>query len=95
MIIPRDQSAPAGGDGARGRQASSIRVHLVMTIALSMAIAVAATAVSMGGASAQGAQVMTRPDTGLVLALLLVAVGVMGALSAVAVRLAGRTRHRG
>ena len=57
-------------------------------------ILIAATAVSAGFARAQSLNAMTEPDSGLVLAMLVTAIGVMGALSAVAVRLAGRSRSR-
>jgi hypothetical protein len=80
---------------ARGRQqVSNARVQLVMTGALVACIAVAATAVSMGFARAQGVAGIAEPDTGLVVALMVAAIGIMGALSAVAVRFAGRQRHR-
>jgi hypothetical protein len=77
-----------------GLRASTAVLHLLMSGALVAAILVAATAVSMGVADAQGLNTITHPDTGLVLGLMLCAVGVMGALSAVAVRFAGRSRDR-
>ena len=91
----REGAPPArAGGGACGRQDSTARLHLLMTIALVAAIAVAATAVSMGAARAQSVQAITRPDTGLIVALLAAAIGVMGILSAFAVRIAGRPRQR-
>jgi hypothetical protein len=65
-----------------------------MTAVLVLSIVVVATAVSIGAARAQEAPGTTYPDAGLVLALMLVAVGIMGALSAIAVRFAGRPRQR-
>jgi hypothetical protein len=59
-----------------------------------VAIMIAATAVSMGFARAQTLNAVAEPDTSLVLAMLAAAIGVMGALSAVAVRLVGRSRPR-
>lgn len=76
------------------RLAAAALMNLAMSGALMAAILVAAGAVSMGVADAQGLNAMTQPDTGLVLGLMLCAVGVMGALSAVAMRLAGRSRQR-
>ncbi|HEX2215202.1 MAG TPA: hypothetical protein VHG27_00685 [Xanthobacteraceae bacterium] len=88
-------AAPATSPGdVRGRQASTARMHLYMTVALAASIVIAAIAVSMGVAGAQSVHAFPQPDTGLVLALMLAAVGVMGALSALAVRLAGRFRQR-
>lgn len=71
---------------------------LIMSATLSAAIVVcimiAAAAVSMGFARAQTLNAVAEPDTGLVLAMLAAAIGVMGVLSAAAVRLAGRSRQR-
>jgi hypothetical protein len=96
MFSPTDRADPASvRETARGRrQVSTARVQLVMTGALIASIAVAATAVSIGFARAQGVTAMAEPDTGLVVALMVAAVGIMGALSAIAVRFAGRPRHR-
>lgn len=81
--------------GERARQAFlTVRVQLYMTAALVLSILVAASAVSMGVARAQALPAVGQPDTGLVLALTLAAVGLMGALSALAVRIAGRPRQR-
>jgi uncharacterized Tic20 family protein len=66
--------------------------QLAMTVALVVSIVIAATAVSVGVADAQSMRAMAQPDTSLVLMLMLVAVGLMGALSALAVRIVGRSR---
>ena len=76
------------------RLAAAALMNLAMSGALMLAILVAATAVTMGVADAQALNGMAQPDTGLVLGLMLCAVGVMGALSAVAMRFAGRSRQR-
>ena len=81
------------GERAR-RQVATARIQLAMTAALVFSIVVAATAVSVGVARAQGQSATAYPDAGLVLALMLVAAGIMGGLSAIAVRLAGRPRQR-
>jgi hypothetical protein len=81
-------------DDLGGRHVSSLRVQLAMTLALAFAIAIAATAVSIGAARADTVQAITRPDTGLVLTLLIGAIGVIVALTAVAGRLTGRPRQR-
>lgn len=77
---------------AQARPASPALLHLLMTVGLILSIVVAATAVSIGAAGAQSMRNVSQPDTGLVLTLMLLAIGVMGALSALAVRLAGRSR---
>ncbi len=69
-------------------------MQLVMAAALIGAIIVAAGAVSIGFARAQTPAAISEPDTGLVLALMAAAVGLMGGLSAIAVRLVGRPRQR-
>jgi hypothetical protein len=69
-------------------------IALMMSVALVISIVIVATAVSIGFASAQTLSAMSEPDTGLVLALLACAIGVMGVLSALAVRFAGRPRQR-
>jgi FtsH-binding integral membrane protein len=83
-----------GARPAAPRQASMARLHLFLTMALTASIAIAATAVSIGVARAQGMHAMAQPDTSLVVALMVAAIGVMGGLSAIAMRLAGRSRHR-
>ena len=79
---------------AAPRQAAMARLHLFIMMALTASIAVAATAVSIGVARAQGMHAMAQPDTSLVVALMVAAIGVMGGLSAIAMRFAGRSRHR-
>jgi hypothetical protein len=69
-------------------------LQLLMTAALIACIAVAATAVSIGYARAQGTSVGIEPHAGLMVALMVVAISVMGAVSAVAVRVVGRPRQR-
>jgi hypothetical protein len=69
-------------------------VALIMSAALIACIVIVATTMSMGFARAQTLNAISEPDTGLVLAMLAGAIGVMGLLSALAVRLAGRPRQR-
>ena len=90
---PEIASTAAAADDTRGRHASTLRVQLVMTLALAFAIAIAATAVSMGAARAQTAEAITQPDTGLVIALLIAAIGAIGALTVLAERLTSRPRQ--
>ena len=75
---------------AASRYASVACIHVAITLALIGSIVI----VSMGVARAQNAQALAQPDTGLVLALTLAAIGAMCALSALAMRLAGRPRQR-
>lgn len=91
---PQRALATDAADGVGYRHASTLHVQLVMTLALAFAIAVAATAVSIGAARAESVQAITRPDTGLVITLLIAAIGVIVALTAVAGRLTGRPRQR-
>lgn len=77
---------------ARTQAASPVLLQLMMTAALIVSIIIAATAVSIGAADAQSIRGATRPDTGLVLMLMLLAIGAMGVLSALAVRVACRSR---
>jgi hypothetical protein len=69
-------------------------VALIMSAALIACIVIVATTMSMGFARAQTLNAISEPDTGLVVAMLVGAIGVMGVLSALAVRLAGRPRQR-
>jgi hypothetical protein len=62
-----------------------------MTAALVFSILIVVTAVSMGVARA-GALSVAGPDTSLIVALTLVSIAVLGAFSAVAVRVAPRSR---
>lgn len=74
------------------REAMPAILQLLMTAALILSIVIAATAVSVGAARAQSMRAVAQPDTGLVLMLMVIAIGVMGVLSALAVRIAGRSR---
>jgi hypothetical protein len=65
-------------------------ISAALSATLVVCIMIAAAAVSM--ARAQTLNAIAEPDTSLVVAMLIAAIGVMGALSAVAVRLAGRFR---
>lgn len=83
--------------GQAGHVAASwgpLLMSATLSFVIVIAIMIAATAVSMGFARAQTLNAIAEPDTGLVLAMLAAAIGVMGGLSAVAVRLAGRSRPR-
>ncbi len=96
MIARSDRRAAAGPRAAMRapNTVQTVRMQVLATLALVFSIMVAATAVSMGVARAQGVHAMNEPDTGLVIALMIGAIGIMGALSAVAVRLVGRPRSR-
>ena len=65
-----------------------------MSAGLLVCISVLAISMSVGFARAQSQQAMGEPDTGLVITLLVIAIAVMGLLSAAAVRFAGRPRRR-
>jgi hypothetical protein len=78
----------------RRRRASIAVIQLVASAALLASILIAATAISIGIAGAQSLGASVEPDASLVLALLVIAVTLMGILSAVAVRFAGRPRGR-
>jgi divalent metal cation (Fe/Co/Zn/Cd) transporter len=88
----RSSIAPARRIQAQVRGTSPALLQLLMAAALIVSIVIAATAVSIGAASAQSVRAMTQPDTSLVLMLMLLAIGVMGVLSALAVKLASRSR---
>ena len=78
----------------RRRRASIAVVQLVASATLLASILIAATAISIGIAGAQALSGSVEPDASLVLALLVIAVALMGILSAAAVRFAGRPRGR-
>lgn len=69
-------------------------LELIMSFGLVGAIAILATALSVGFARAQTLTAVAEPDTGLVIAMLVVTIGVMVVLSAVAVHFTGRPRQR-
>jgi predicted lysophospholipase L1 biosynthesis ABC-type transport system permease subunit len=79
---------------ARRRLMSTRCVEYIIITVLVGGIGIAATAISVGLANAQTLHAIAEPDTELMLAMLAAAVAVMGALSAAAVRLAGRSRQR-
>jgi FtsH-binding integral membrane protein len=95
MVSPLGQATPgdARANARHRQQASTARVQLFMMAALIVSIAVAATAVSIGYARASSMLPVAEPHAGLVVALMVAAIGVMGGLSAVAVRFAGRPRQ--
>ena len=70
----------------------AVCVHLVLTATLVLGLLVAATAVGMGIARAEDLNAIVRPDTGLMIGLMLVAIAVMCALSAAAVHFGNRSR---
>ena len=78
----------------RRQRASIAVIQLVASATLLVSILIAATAISIGLAGAQGLSTSVEPDASLVLALLVIAVTLMGILSAAAVRFAGRSRGR-
>lgn len=88
-----DGRSPAALAAVVPRDAAVAMVHLVMTVALVLCIIIAATALSIGGAFAQSPSRVSDPDAGLVMMLMIGAIAVMCALSAIAVRFTGRTRH--
>jgi hypothetical protein len=67
-------------------------MQLVLTASLVLGLLVAATAVGMGIARAEDLNAIVRPDTGLMIGLMLVAIAVMCALSAAAVHFSNRSR---
>ncbi len=69
-------------------------LHFALTATLLVGLLVAATAISMGIANADDLRAIVRPDTGLMIGLMILAVGAMGALSAAAVHLSSRWRDR-
>jgi hypothetical protein len=78
----------------RRRRASIAVIQLVASATLLASILIAATAISIGIAGAQALGASVAPDASLVLALLVIAVALMGILSAAVVRFAGRPRGR-
>ena len=78
----------------RRRRASIAVIQLVASATLLASILIAATAISIGIAGAQALSASVEPDASLVLALLVIAVALMGILSAAVVRHAGRRRGR-
>jgi hypothetical protein len=78
----------------RRRRASIAVIQLVASATLLASILIAATAISIGIAGAQALGASVEPDASLVLALLVIAVALMGILSAAVVRFAGRPRGR-
>jgi hypothetical protein len=78
----------------RRRRASIAVIQLVASATLLASILIAATAISIGFAGAQALSASVEPDASLVLALLVIAVALMGILSAAVVRFAGRPRGR-
>ena len=77
-----------------GTRVAALLLQCFVAGLLALSTVFVATIVSVGFASAQGAQAFSEPDASLVAALLAGAVVVMGGLSAVAVRWSGRPRQR-
>lgn len=67
-------------------------VQLVLTVCLVVGLLVAASAITVGIAQAETLEVIVRPDTGVMVALMLAAIAVMCALSAAAVHFGNRSR---
>lgn len=76
------------------RRHSMAFVQLALTLSLVAGLLIAATAISMGIANAEDLGAIVRPDAGLMIGMMVVAVAVMCALSAAAVHLGNRTRGR-
>lgn len=76
------------------RRLSMACMQFVLTLSLLFGLLVAVTAISMGIANAEDIGAIVRPDTGLMIGMLVVAVALMCALSAAAVRLVSRSRDR-
>lgn len=87
----RTNSGSAANRSGRFSVAAAL-AQLLMSAGLVACISVLAISLSVGFARAQSQQAIGEPDTGLVIALLIVAITVMGVLSAAAVRFAGRPR---
>lgn len=88
----RRRSESSSFVAAAARRRSTAALELAMTAFLVAAIVAAALA--LGFSSARAATVYAaEPDAGLVLALLVAAIAVMVALSAVTARFVGRSRR--
>lgn len=79
---------------ARKTLAAVACLEIITSAGLIGAIVILASTLSIGFARAQTLTAMAEPDTGLVIAMLVVTIGVMGALSAIAVHFSGRPRQR-
>jgi hypothetical protein len=79
---------------ARKALAAVACLEIITSMGLVGAIAILASTLSIGFAQAQTLTAMAEPDTGLVIAMLVVTIGVMGGLSAIAVHFSGRPRQR-
>jgi hypothetical protein len=91
-----DGASRTGGSSRGGslQRMSMAVIQLVASATLVASILIVGIAVSIGIAGAQSVGTSVEPDAGLVLALLAIAVAVMGILSAAAVRFTGRPRSR-
>ena len=76
------------------RRLATACVQLGLTVVLVFGLLVSATVVSIGIANAEDLGALVRPDTGVMIGLMVVAIAAMCALSAAAVHFGNRSRDR-